>query len=225
MGSKSTDGKGRKQRPNPAWVDDAVRQIQQGKRPGENFERLFREYEPLIRRLLQRQGWSGPALDDLVQEIFMRVYKGIGGFRRNSSFATWILRIMSNTAKNAVRDASTEKARAMHTSLESLLDPGEGRGPALAEPADPGGNPSDNALDAERKGLLGAAIEQLSPRVRQCLLFRLQGYTYGEIAEIRGVSISVVKKQLREGHKRLREILGPSAELFSFLLVLTLLPA
>ena len=63
----------------------------------------------------------------------------------------------------------------------------------------------------------------LPARMRQCLLFRYQGYKYREIAEAQGVSVTTVKKQVSQGHKRLRPILGAYVELFGVFLALILL--
>ena len=65
--------------------------------------------------------------------------------------------------------------------------------------------------------------EPLPARVRQCLLFRYQGYRYREIARAQGVSIATVKKQITQGYQRLRPILGPFVELFGVFLVSILL--
>ena len=156
----------------------------------------------------------------------LRVYRGLGTFRLESSFDTWILQIMNNAAMNATRDRNTGKARATRTSLDSLLASDGETGPAMAEPESSEDGPLDGALATERKArLAAAALDELPKRMRQCLLFRYQGYKYREIAEAQGVSVATVKKQINHGHKRLRPILGRFAELFAvFLLSLLLRP-
>ncbi len=215
--TEKTDGKDR------AWVVEAVRRIQRGHSAESNFELLFLEYEPRIRAKLRYRGWYGADLDDLVQDVMLRVYRGLGTFRLDSSFDTWILRIMSNAATNAARDRSTGKARATRASLDSLLASDGDSAPAMAEPETAADGPLDGALAAERKARLVAALEELPARMRQCLLFRYQGYKYREIAEAQGVSVTTVKKQVSQGHKRLRPILGAYVELFGVFLALILL--
>ncbi len=220
MSSKSTESHVRKDR---AWVAETVRRIQRGQAVEAHFELLFREYEPAVRRKLRYRGFSGADLDDLVQDVMLRVYRGLGSFRLDASFDTWILQIMSNAAKNAARDRSTAKARATRTSLDGLLERDDDTGPAMAEPAVPEDGPLEGALAAERKARLVAALDELPARVRQCLLFRYQGYKYREIADAQGVSIATVKKQVSQGHKRLRPLLGSFVELFGVLLLSMLL--
>ncbi len=224
MSSKSTekqDGEGG----NRAWVAATVRRIQRGDGVEEHFELLFRDYEPTVRRRLRGKGWQGADLDDLVQDVMLRVYRGLGSFRLDASFDTWILQIMSNAAKNASRDRNTGKARATRTSLDSLLERDAGSGPALPEPRSAEAGPLDDALAAERKARLAAALEELPARIRQCLLFRYQGYRYREIAAAQGTTLDTVKKQISQGHKRLRPILGSFVELFGALLLALLRPA
>lgn len=224
MSAESNQGHVSRERFQGAWVAATVRRIQRGEAVEEHFELLFREYEPAVRRWLRRKGWNGADLDDLVQDVMIRVYRGLRTFRHDASFNTWILLIMSNAAKNAARDRSTGKARANRASLDSLMAADGDVAPAMAEPGSPVDSPLDDALAAERKARLAAALEKLPARMRQCLLFRYQGYKYREIADAHGVSIATVKKQISQGHKRLRPILGPFVELFGLFLVLILLP-
>lgn len=223
MNSEPTRGKKGGKSASRAWVTETVRRIQRGERPHEHFELLFREYEPAIRRHLRQSGWRDADLDDLVQDVMIRVYKGMGTFRLDSSLDTWILQTMSNAAKNAIRDRNTGKARATRASLDSLLEKRGESAPAMAEPEAPTEGPLGDVLASERKARLTAALDQLPARIRQCLLFRYQGYKYREIADAQGVTVATVKKQISQGHKRLRPILGQFVELFGLLLALILL--
>ncbi len=215
-----------------AWVAETVRRIQlalleaephRGAGVERDFELLFREYEPAVRRKLRYRGWRGADLDDLVQDVMIRVYRGLGSFRLDASFDTWVLLIMRNAASNAARDRSTGKARATRASLDALLERDGESGPAMAEPAAAGDDPLEGALAAERKARLASALDRLPARIRQCLLFRYQGYKYREIAAAQGVTVATVKKQVSQGHKRLRPILGAWVELFGVVLALILL--
>lgn len=222
MNSTSTDGKRGKDRPDRAWVLETVARIQRGEALDPLFELVFRDYEPLVRGLLRRRGWSGFDLDDLVQIAMIRVYQGIGEFRFDSSFDTWVLKVMANAEINFIRDRLTEKAKANRTSLESLLVPRDEGGPGMPEPASQAASPEEELLAAERKERLAAALRQLPNRMRQCLLFRYQGYQYGEIARAQGVSVPTVKKQIGEASRRLRPLLGSFVDLFGLILLLIL---
>ncbi len=205
------------------WVDEVVRRIRRGQDVEAHFELLFRAYEPQIRSLLHRQGWYGADRDDLVQDVMLRVYRGIGTFRLDASFDTWILQIMSNAHKNAIRNRNTLKARAARTSLDSLLASDGDRTPVIAEPESTATDPFDATRAAELKARLAAAIDRLPERMRQCLLLSYRGFRTKEIATAQGVSVNTVKKQIGEGRRRLRPLLGDFVEHFGIWLVLGLL--
>ncbi len=219
MSSESTDYQDPSNR---AWIAEIVRRIQRGDAVETHFELLFHRYEPAIRCKLRLQGWTGADLDDLVQEVMVRVYRGLKTFRLDASFDTWVLQIMSNASRNAVRDRNSGKARATRASLDGLLARDGKDRPAIAEPATAAEGPLDSALADERKARLAAALEKLPARIRQCLLFRYHGYKYHEIADAQGVSVATVKKQISQGHKRLRPILGSFVEFFGVWLLATL---
>ncbi len=115
MNSEST-GQNNREGADRGWVSQAVRRMQQGDAVASHFELLFRHYEPKIRGHLRRDGWRDADLDDVVQEVMVRVYRGVKTFRLEASFDTWILRIMSNASKNAIRGRHTGKARATRAS-------------------------------------------------------------------------------------------------------------
>lgn len=197
-----------------SWVADVVRRIQRGESLEEGYAHLFREYEPALRKFLLSKGWPEPEVDDLVQDVMLRVYGHIVSFRFESTFRTWILRIMVNVWKNAVREKGTRKPGANWRSLDDGVKRDEDSGPVLPEPIDPGSDPFDLALAAERRQYLRAALDELPSRIRQCLLLRSQGFRNREIAEILGISVDTVKKHIQKGLKRLRKR-KPMIELFS----------
>lgn len=225
MPSEATTTKDRERSENRAWIAELVRRFQAGEDVEGSFELLFKRYEPAVRRHLARRGWRGAALEDLVQDVMIRVYRGMATFRLESSLDTWILSVMRNTENNAHRDRHTDKAKTTTraASLDSLLDKEAERGPSIPEPESPNDGPLDDALAHERKARLAAALENLPARMRQCLLFRYHGLRYHEIAAAQGVSVATVKKQIAAGHKRLRPILGPFVELFTLFLLFALL--
>lgn len=205
-----------------ASVADVVRRIQRGERLEEGYKRLFREYEPALRKFFLSKGWPEAEVDDLVQDVMLRVYRGIGSFRSESTFHTWILQIMVNVWKNALREKDTNKPEANWISLDDAVKHDEDSGPVLPEPIDSGSDPFERAFAAECRQRLREALDELPSRMRQCLLLRSQGYKDREIAEILGVSVHTVKKQIQRSLKRLQS-LDPRVELFSLLVLLILL--
>ena len=205
---------------NRAWVAHAVREIQSRRDVEPHLELLFKEYEPLCRSLIASFDIQID-VDDLVQEVFWRVYRGMDSFRLDSSFETWLVHIVKNVVRNAIRNRETEKAKVV-TAAASLdaLKPDEDDSPAMQEPISPNPNPLDSLLNKEREAELEALLLELPPRTRQSMLFYyVHGYQQSEIAKLQGTSVNTVKKQLVNGRKRLRPLFSVFMELSGLLLL------
>jgi len=149
----------------------------------EAFGELVRRWQrPLFARAM-RGVHSVEAADDLVQETFLRAWKGLKSFRDEARFGAWTLRILSNLIADRGRAAGREGAP----------------GPALFELArDPAPSPEDVLLAAEFSGMLQAAVATVPPG-RQRDVFRMrfiEGRTISEIAREFGVHTGTVKVHL-----------------------------
>ncbi|MEM7048371.1 MAG: RNA polymerase sigma factor [Acidobacteriota bacterium] len=201
-----------------ASVEEALRQIQAGSNVEQHFEGLYRRFLPACRHFFVRRGLAQEA-DDLAQEVMLRVYRGIEGYQFRSSFDTWVAQIMLNVYRNWLRHSHSQKVRVE----VQLPEEPSGEGAVIVESADPSAGPLETTIDAERRGRLGAALGALPPRMRQCIFLRYQGYKYREIAEIQGVAIDTVKRQLKLARSRMRPLLGAGVELFGLLCFLVML--
>jgi RNA polymerase sigma-70 factor (ECF subfamily) len=210
-------------RPDPTWVVEAVRRIQDGRDVEESFRQLFDHYFDVAWRWLRARGLSPETAEDLAQDVMTRVYNGIGRFRWGSSFNTWTLRVVTNVYKNHLRHLESAPRKAESESLDQWLadeESGLRVPPAGLAAADP--DPQEAALAAERGKQLSALLNELPPRMRQCFLLRCQGFRYREIARMLGVGADTVKKQLAEARWRLLPVLGSVAGLFTVLWALWL---
>ncbi len=171
------------------------------------IERVFREYGPSVTYFFARRGFSSDECRDLTQETFVRALGGFGSFRRESKLETWLLRIAANVWKNHLRSRGTLKRDAPTVSLEDAVEQGEpvvgsvGPGSA-ARPR----SPQERVLEEERARVLRDAVETLPPRMRRCVLLRIdRGLKYREIAVLLRVSVDTVKTQLHQARYRLKE--------------------
>lgn len=141
---------------------------------------------------------------DVVQEAFFSAYRNMGSFR-GGSVRSWLSRI----AVNAAMDAQRLKKRRPSQPYPELEDE------AWQPPAGDEADPVTIALTAERTKALQAALAAITPDQRASIvLFDVEGYDYGEIAEMTGVSLGTVKSRIHRGRLALRERLVDRLDLF-----------
>lgn len=186
-------------------VDAIFHRLRHGPGREESFRLLFdRFYWPLF-RFFERRGFSTEECQDLIQETFLRVHRGIESFRGDARWEHWLFRIAANTAVKAVRHRAANKRAGSVVSLES-----DGLGdesPTASSTEEPAA--LRRLLGKEMKELLTRAVAGLPPQMRRCVRLRIfQELGYDEIAGILQISPSTVKVQLFKARKRLQMELG-----------------
>src|SRR5262249_5835710 len=133
---------------------------------------------------------------DVVQETYLRAWKGLKGFRGDAQFSTWLYRITANTAYTTVKRRRRHRADALDAMLE---EPVETRIEA---------QPEESATQAAALARLAGAAEHLPPKPRVLVVLKdVYGLSHEEIAEELGISVSAAKVRLHRGRKRLRDLL------------------
>jgi RNA polymerase sigma-70 factor (ECF subfamily) len=174
-----------------------------------------RAYEELIGRFQQpvyilaiRLLGDPSEAADVVQEVFLKVFRNIGSFRGQSSLKTWIYRITVNESHNARRWFFRHRRR----EVELDTKPEESRDWRESIP-DQNRSPYDEALNQQRHVMIEAALERISPIFREAVVLRDIGdLSYEEIAEVLNVSLGTVKSRILRGREALREQLAGSLE-------------
>lgn len=171
-------------------------------RVAEDDERAFRElvhrFQGRIGGLIRRVLNDSESVDDLTQEVFVRVFLHRRNYRRGSKFSTWAFTIAANLAKNEIRrrvrrrnwfslDALTE---VYHDSVPQLADRTESR---------------EQTLEREQlQGEVGKAIATLPETFRLALVLRdIEGLSYEEIAEVLGVPGGTVRSRINRARSML----------------------
>lgn len=197
---------------NPERAAEAVEvedlRLMEALRGGSNpaYEQLIHRFQQpvyaLALRLLDDQGEAC----DVVQEVFLKVFRNIGSFRGQSSLKTWIYRITVNEAHNARRWFFRHRRR----EVELDHSPDDARDWKDIIP-DRGRSPFDAAFDREQHVMIEAALERINPIFREAVVLRdIMDLSYEEIAEVLGVSLGTVKSRILRGREALREKLAGS---------------
>lgn len=173
--------------------------------------RLYKQYYRPVSWFFRKRGVPSDACSDLAQETFLRVHRGIDGFRRDAKITTWLFKIAANVWLNTVRDSKAAKRAGRHVPLDEAVGDHVGRS------EDPRGTPRSvlqHLLDQERVERVRGALAELPPQMRRCLLlYADQRLTYREIAVVMNVAEGTVKSQIHESRERLRLRLGETLEL------------
>jgi RNA polymerase sigma-70 factor, ECF subfamily len=172
------------------------------------YEQLIERFQTpvynLAYRLLNDQADAG----DVVQEVFLKIFRNVGSFRGDSSLRTWVYRIAVNESHN--RRRWLFRHRRGETGMLDTYDDADSREKPLM---DSGETPFDFTMNREAQVLLEEALAAINPVFRTALVLReVEDMTYEEIADILQVSIGTVKSRIVRGREALRRNLAARLE-------------
>ena len=174
-----------------ARVDDRelVRRIRAG--DAEALREIVERYEDRIFALVFGIVRDAHEVEDVAQEVFLKVYTRIQAFDERSQFYTWLYRVAVNAAKDHVKKRVRRPAVALD---EADALPGGGEGP------------ESGAARSETSRLVREAVDALPVRYREVIALReLEGLSYDEIASVLGISIGTVESRLHRARARLKQ--------------------
>jgi RNA polymerase sigma-70 factor (ECF subfamily) len=149
---------------------------------------------------LRTMGNPDDAADGL-QDGMVAAYRRAGSFRGDAQVTTWLHRVVVNACLDRLRAAKVRRAEALPDDLDERGDRGS---LATSGPADP----ADEALVAERRRLVVAALRRLPAEQRAALvLVDMEGYSVAEAAEVLDCAVGTVKSRCSRGRGRLAELL------------------
>jgi RNA polymerase sigma-70 factor (ECF subfamily) len=171
------------------------------------YEALLSRFQAPVFNLVSRLLRDTGEACDVVQEVFLKVFRKIDSFRGDSSLKTWIYRIAVNEAHNHSRWIG--RHRRQEVGLEGEED-SRGYCDTLSAP---GSSPFDYVLDRERHRLVEAALAELSPGFRTAVVLRdVEDLSYEEIAQILDIPLGTVKSRILRGREALRRELEKRLE-------------
>jgi RNA polymerase sigma-70 factor, ECF subfamily len=149
------------------------------------FERLYRQYVPMVHALARRMASPDDA-DELTQDVFVRVWEKLGTFRGEAAFATWLHRVAVNVILGHRKTAAIRRERFLDDDAE-------------VETAAVGPRPIGHAID------VAAALARLPEGARKVfVLHDVEGFRHEEIADLLGVTAGTSKSQLHRARMLLR---------------------
>jgi RNA polymerase sigma-70 factor (ECF subfamily) len=177
----------------------------------EAFAWLIAHFHQPIYSLLARTVQDRTDAADLTQEVFVKVFRGVGNFHGESSLRTWIYRIALREASNQRRWWMRHKQQEVPID-EELLEGESGTPVCMKEMlVDPSQSPYEMAVHEETRARVEAALNKVSEPFRTTLILRdIEGFVYEEVAEIQGVNLGTVKSRLVRGRAMLKSILMAS---------------
>lgn len=178
----------------------------EGLRQGDEsaYEALIARYEHPVYSLVCRLADDASEAPDMVQEVFVKIFRNVASFRGDSSLKTWIYRIAVNQARNHRRWFS--RHRRQEVGLEP--EPGDTQG-YQDWLEDPGPSPFELTFDRETQELVEVALKEIAPAFRSALILReIDGLSYEQIAEVLEISLGTVKSRILRGRNALKKNLA-----------------
>ena len=164
------------------------------------FEDVYKSFRPKIHRYITRLVGRFEA-EDLTQEVFVRIDKGLESFRGESQLSTWIYRIATNIALDRLRSPSFLKM-IQKRPLDNLDEEDEEPNIAFKEERPP--SPEQQAIRKEMHDCIQGFVQDLPENYRAVLILsEMEELSNNEIAEILGVSVALVKIRLHRARTRL----------------------
>ena len=178
----------------------------------EAFASLIAQYHGPLYSLIARTIPDPCEAADITQDVFIKIYRGIGGFHGESSLRTWIYRIALHEASNQRRWWCRHKRKEVTIEQELPNQDGSEAFHLKDTLVDQHESPFDLAAHAELRDQVETAVRELSEPFQTVVVLRdIEGFGYEEIAEILGINLGTVKSRLMRGRAHLKARLAPLA--------------
>ena len=174
----------------------------------ERFEALVREQQGMVFGTLTRMTGAGAHVEDLAQEVFLRLYRALPEFRGEAAISTYLYRIVVNVAQDEWKRRRKER---LHIASEPAMEDEAGSwienfaGDELS--GQHARTPEQLMEDAQAEAAVDAALEELAPVERAVLvLYHQEELSYEGISAALEMPINTVRTHLHRGRKRLGEM-------------------
>jgi RNA polymerase sigma-70 factor, ECF subfamily len=168
------------------------------------FEEVVREHQQFVFRTLARLTGAGEHVEDLAQDVFLRLYRGLEGFRGDAKITTWLYRITLNVAQDEWKRRKKEQANA------SFDDPDAGWVERISAED---GDAEQILSQKQAMAAVNEALSELSETERAVIvMFHQEECTYEQIALVLKLPLNTVRTHLHRGRQKLKERLKGRVE-------------
>jgi RNA polymerase sigma-70 factor (ECF subfamily) len=172
----------------------------------EAFDDLVRRHQVSIVSLARALTNGSADAEDLAQEVFLRGWRSLRGFRGDSTFRTWLHRIAVNVIHS--HHGRVSRLRRMFQPASADLRGPDGQ--ASNDPIEQAADPVNVESDVVMRDAIDKALASLPEELRVAVTLRdVQGLDYREIASVLGVPIGTVESRIFRGRQRLKPLLEP----------------
>ena len=156
------------------------------------MEGIYSRYKTALFNLAYRYTYNRAAAEDLLQEIFIKIFTHIGDVEQTKTFTAWVYRIALNTCFSYLREKRVELQKAVPLAdVEGVVH-----------------EPGNAETDRDLRKSLDEAIAGLPPKLKEIfLLHDVQGFKHQEIARVLRLSVGTSKSQLFKARLKIREFL------------------
>jgi len=177
---------------------ELVEQAAAGSR--EAFDELVRRHQASIVSLARALTRGSADAEDIAQEVFVRVWRSLRGFRGDSTFRTWLHRV----AVNVIHSHHGRLSRIRRVFMAPAAEPGS------SDPVESASDSVDVENDVVMRDAIDKALGSLPEELRVAVTLRdVQGLDYREIAKVLGIPIGTVESRIFRGRQRLQPLLEP----------------
>ena len=167
----------------------------------EAFRKIFAKHRSDVQRLVFRMMGARSDLDDVVQEVFIQVFRSLRDFRGQAKFSTWLHRVTVNVVLMQRRAAKSRPTYAEEAPADVVADEGQ----VL---------PDEDAARRERMRAFGRLLDRLAEKKRDVfVLHELEGMSPQEISEVVGAPVLTVRTRLFYARRELEAMMGEEPSL------------
>ncbi len=176
-----------------------IKSIQNGDHQA--FELLVRRYQRQVANLIYMTMGNRDDVEDIAQEVFIRVYRSLPKFKFDASFFSWLYRITVNLCIDEIRKRKIRRVLSLDYLTEDTLEKDrKNKDYSMA---------SDSILTEEKQRVIQSALRRLKPEHREVLVLReYQDFSYNEIAETLGLRLEAVKSRIFRARREMKNLLN-----------------